>query len=138
MESKYTAIFKLKEMLDKANIEYEFYDRMKNNRMKEEREKIFGDNNILKDVIGFYSNKEFYQIIIRNNEVTMEDCFGNIEDYESYSRLASIIQGFGTYGENLDLLEVNGKIVRNIDDTVEGYLTAEEVFKRIKEEINNT
>ena len=56
MESKYTAIFKLKEMLDKANIEYEFYDRMKNNRMKEEREKIFGE--FLCRVRGIKKNNE--------------------------------------------------------------------------------
>ena len=81
----------------------------------------------------FYNNREFYQIVVRN-EIIREECLSDSE-YDKYSRLASVIQGFMSYGENLDLLEISGRIVRDIEDSVEGYLTVEEVFKRIKEEL---
>lgn len=40
----------------------------------------------------------------------------------------------GSYGHELGLLEVMGeRVVRDTDDTVEGYLTAEEVIQRLEE-----
>ena len=55
------------------------------------------------------------------------------EDFEPI-RLISVIQGHGTYGEKEDLLEIQGCLTpRELEeDSVKGYLTAKEVFKRIK------
>lgn len=130
MKSKYTEIFKLKDMLDKANIEYEFYD-----RFEHEREQALKEENIPKEVIEFYKKNEAYQIIIRNKEVSLEDCKGDIGEYESFSRLVSVIQSFASYGENLDLLEIMG-LVEDNDSDVEGFLKAEEVFRRIEKALS--
>lgn len=46
-------------------------------------------------------------------------------------RVADAIYFYGSYGYEQGLLEVGGKIVK-IDDEVEGYVSAEEVFQRIK------
>lgn len=45
--------------------------------------------------------------------------------------LADAIYFWGSYGYEQGLLEVYGEIVE-IDDEVEGYLSAEEAFRRIK------
>ena len=50
---------------------------------------------------------------------------------ERRSRLCSIIQSACSFGGNQDLLETMG-LTKNGDD-VEGYLTAEEMLKRIKQ-----
>ena len=49
----------------------------------------------------------------------------------------------GSYGHEQGLLEVMGAICNSVDDDVEGYLSVEEVFERIKkyykkEDCNNT
>lgn len=107
MKVDYKEIFKLKVMLDKANIPYEFLDR---------------------SFIDYDEHKlqyPFYQIIVYEP---------NQEDIEEPIRLISVIQGYGTYGENKDLLEIQGLLTnkeRKLDG-VAGYLSASNVFKRIK------
>lgn len=98
---KYTEIFKLKEMLEKENISFEYENQTQTIRgMKFER----------------------YQI-----------CCPKFEN-----RYISIIQGHGTYGENQDLLEIMGLLTKHElqSDSVVGYLTAENIFKRIKEHLS--
>ena len=105
MKVNYKEIFKLKVMLDNANIPYEFFDRS------------FVEKYTLK--------YPFYQIIV------YEPIFKQEEDL---IRLISVIQGRGTYGENQDLLEIQGCMSEkelNYDNVL-GCLTAKEVFKRIK------
>lgn len=107
MKVDYKEIFKLKVMLDKANIPYEFLDR---------------------SFIDYDEHKlqyPFYQIIVYEP---------NQEDIEEPIRLISVIQGYGTYGGNKDLLEIQGLLTnkeRKLDG-VAGYLSASNVFKRIK------
>lgn len=105
----YKEIFKLKVMLDKANIPYEFLD----------RSYIDYDRHELQ--------YPFYQIIV----------YEPIE-YEEPMRIISVVQGYGSYGENLDLLEIQGCLTNKEEkeDSVKGYLTANEVFKRIKKNYN--
>lgn len=92
---KYKEIFKLKDMLKKEDIEYEFYDKSED----------FSIENI---------HIEHYQIIIHKNG----------------ERLVSVIEGNGTFGSEQDRLEIMGLTEYEYD--VEGWLSAEEVFKRIK------
>lgn len=110
MKIEYKEIFNLKVMLDKANIPYEFLD----------RSFIDYDNHRLE--------YPFYQIIVYDPSYIKE--FDEDEDI----RLISVIQGHGTYGENKDLLEIQGCLTsrESKEDSVKGYLTAKEVFKRIK------
>lgn len=105
----YKEIFKLKVMLDNEKIPYEFLDRS-----------LCLDNAL---------SKPFYQIIIyKKNKQNDEE-----------NRLISVIQGYGTYGEGKDLLEIQGclTIEEYKEDSVKGYLTAKEVFKRIKDNYEN-
>lgn len=111
MKVEYKEIFNLKVMLDKANIPYEFLDR---------------------SYIDYDEHKlqyPFYQIIVYEQYNDLNEC----EDFEPI-RLISVIQGHGTYGENKDLLEILGCLTsrERKEDSVKGYLTAKEVFKRIK------
>lgn len=107
MKVKYKEIFKLKVMLDKELIPYEFLDRSFIDYEKHELQ------------------FPFYQIIVYNpNEEELED------------RIISVIQGRGTYGESQDLLEIQGCLTEKEyqNDSVLGYLDAKNVFKRIKKE----
>jgi len=71
--SKYTAIFKLKNMLTEAGIPFEFIDR--------------------KDMSSW--GKEWWQITYPvNRPLAFQVC--------------SVIQGWGTYGQEADLLEIMG------------------------------
>jgi hypothetical protein len=99
-EYDFTEIFKLREMLDKSNIEYEFIDHSFKN--------------------GEY-NYTSYQIVCPNDE----------------NRYISVIQSFGSYGREQDLLEIMGLLTKRElkDDTVVGHLTADNVFKRIKKQL---
>lgn len=101
MNVDYKEIFKLKVMLDKANIPYEFRDRSYS----------------VKSI-----NYKFilFQIIVYNP--TDSD------------RLISVIQGNGTIGNEQDLLEIMGCLTTREEkyDSVVGYLTAKEVYKRIR------
>ena len=105
MKVDYKSIFKLKTMLDDANILYEFLDRS------------IAIGNIIK--------YPFYQIIVY---------VPYTEDLEEPERLISVIQGYGTFGNQSDLLEIQGCMSRDEmnADSVLGYLTAEDIFKRIR------
>lgn len=100
---KYKEIFKLKVMLDKADIPYEFRDR---SFINYEEHKL---------------DKPFYQIIV-------------YKPNDQEERLISVIQGWGTHGEQADLLEIMGCLTakEEKDDSVKGWLTAQNVFRRIK------
>ena len=125
--SKYTEIFRLKAMLENARIEHEFIDRSVLEDEIEDMEDT-GDLNINNSII---NNREMYQIIIRKSKEELLDLkeFEQDEDYESATRLVSVIQGFYSYGGNIDKLEIMG-LTENGED-VEGYLTSNEVFARI-------
>lgn len=105
MKVDYKEIFKLKVMLDNENIPYEFFDRS------------MVDEYILK--------YPFYQIIV------YEPIFNQQEDL---TRLISVVQGYETYGNKEDLLEIQGCMTsKELNyDSVLGSLTAKEVFRRIK------
>jgi hypothetical protein len=51
-----------------------------------------------------------------------------------YDGVCSVIEHFGSYGGDDNLLEIMGLLTKkeNTSDNVLGYLTAENVFKRIK------
>ena len=53
---------------------------------------------------------------------------------KNQDRVCSVVQGYGTYGAENNLLEIMGLLTpeEEKDDTVVGWLTAEEVFERIK------
>ena len=48
--------------------------------------------------------------------------------------VCSVIEGYGTYGAEDDRLEIMGLLIseEEANDTVAGWLTAEDVFSRIK------
>ena len=98
----YKEILRLKEMLEKANIPFSFTD------------DFF---NIKKIISNFSTMRRFYpayQIRINSN--------------------LDVIEHIGSYGEEDDLLEIQGGLTAKEyeRDSVLGYLTAEEVFKRFK------
>lgn len=99
-------IFKLKDLLENENIKFEFKDNSMNlpNIMNYKFDENFGKH---------------YQIC----------CPANNEN-----RYVSVVQGYGTYGVEEDLLEIMGLLTpaEEEKDSVIGYLTAEEVLKRIK------
>ena len=87
---------------------------------KEHIDYSFIDRSINKSIY----TMESYQIIIYKNDGT---------------RLISVIEGYGTYGEENDLLEIMGCLTKEEmkNDSVLGYLTASEVLDRIKKNIQN-
>jgi len=98
--SKYTAIFKLQDMLTAAGIPFRFVKRKE---------------------METYTGREWYQI---GYPVLPPD----------KRNVCSVIQGWGSYGEAHDLLEIMGLLTDNERscDSVRGSLTADEVFERIK------
>jgi len=54
-------------------------------------------------------------------------------DKPTENRIVSVVQGYGTYGNEHDLLEIMGLLIdeERKSDSVIGYLTAQEVFDRI-------
>lgn len=86
----YNEIFKLKELLEKGNIPFEFKN--------------------------FYDG---YQIIIKN---------------KNNFRIADAIENEYSYGSEEDLLEIMGGVTEEEEefDSVRGWLSSEEVFKRFK------
>ncbi len=104
MKVEFKEIFKLKSMLDTANIEYEFYDR----------------SIILGKEIDYLQ----FQIIV-------------YKDNTKKQRLISVIEGKYTYGGDEDKLEIMGCLTEEESkhDSVVGWLTAEEVFDRIKSNV---
>lgn len=103
MKVDYKEIFKLKVMLDDKKIPYEFLDRS-----------IVMDNTLY---------KPFYQLIVYIPD----------EELEEKIRLISVVEGYGTYGEKIDLLEIQGCLTKKEEkeDSVKGFLTAKNVYKRI-------
>ena len=105
--SKYKEIFKLKRMLEKADIPFEFVE-------------CFGyDKRLLSE---YPDIMDHYQIFYPSKG----------EDQK-----ISVIGGFGAYGSEQDKLEIMGLLTpweRLEGNTVVGWLTAENVFKRIKKD----
>ena len=116
MKRKYNEIFKLKKMLEEADIPFDWIE-----NWGYEKERVKQLSIIAPDLI------ERYQI-----------CYpkGSFKDTES--RWISVIQGFGTYGAENDRLEIMGGLTPwerfecGDDMSVIGYLTARNVFNRIK------
>ena len=104
MKTKYKEIFKLKKLLEDAEIPFEYQEGF---GYPEEVRKRCPDIS------------EHYQICY--------PCFAE------ELRVLSAVEGFGTYGEQDDLIEIMGLLEpEEGDGTVVGYLTAENVFNRIK------
>lgn len=123
---KYTEIFKLKEMLELAEIPYLFIDKYKEEKI------LMNKNNYLKML-------EHYQILIYDD---IRDMMHEGELYpilDEEKRVISIIQGYGTYGSNVDLLEIMGLLTEEEEKegSVVGYLSAENVFDRIEKYYKN-
>lgn len=108
MSKKYKEIFKLKRMLEKAEIPFEFIE-------------CFGYD---KRLLSAYPDiMDHYQI-----------CY----PYKGEYQRISVIGGFGAHGADQDKLEIMGLLTPweryNHGDSVIGYLTAENVFKRIQKD----
>ena len=106
---KYKEIFKLKKMLENAKIPFDF-------------------------IIGFGYPEEIrkmYPLICEHYQI----CYPSEKD-----RWISVIEGLGTYGGDFDKLEIMGGLTplesyqkyTTEEDEVIGYLTAKNVFNRIK------
>ena len=52
--------------------------------------------------------------------------------------VCSVIEGYGSYGYNADKLEIRGLLKPGEGNDVVGWLTAEDVFARIKEHYHGT
>ena len=106
---KYTEILKLKTMLEEANIPFTFTDDFWGVNKLEESGKP----------------KLYLGELFRNKYPAYQIRLGD---------LADVIQHDGSYGNRQDLLEIMGGLTEKEqeEDSVLGYLTAEEVFKRFK------
>ena len=108
---EYKEILKLKEMLEKANIPFVFTDDLFGTKTIpiELRQQI---QDLIDDQYPAYAIK-----ILKNDKL-----------------LCDAIEHTGSYGNNQDLIEICGALTteEQENDTVLGYLTAEEVFKRFK------
>lgn len=107
---KYKEIFKLKKMLEDANIPFEFIEGFG-----------FADDKYLKVICP--DLLDHYQL-----------CYPK----KGEDQYISVIEGFGTYGEERDRLEILGGFtpmeeLENGRTTPIGGLTAKNVFKRIKD-----
>lgn len=111
---EYKEIFRLKKMLEEANIPFEFTDDLFHVKDKVSRGEL--------DYIRFNSFYPAYQIKIYKNGIKEE-------------KICDVIQHYGSYGNEQDLLEIMGGLTEEEqeNDSVLGYLTAEEVFKRFKQ-----
>jgi hypothetical protein len=98
-DTKYTEIFKLRELLKEAGIPYEMNDR----------------------------NSWFA------GSVLVEDWGWQVLYPSKKDEIISVIEGYGTYGEGQDLLEIMGLLTEDEekDDQVVGHLSADDVFGRI-------
>lgn len=105
-ETKYTEIFRLKEMLEQAEIPF-----------------VYTDRSYQFDIPLFDGTTKFTHYHIEYPEGMPTD-----------KRVCSVIQGYGSYGGQANLLEIMGLLTpeEEQDDSVCGWLTAEEVFERIK------
>ena len=128
--SKYKEIFKLKEMLEKAEIPYIFIDRF------EEDRKLMKNNEYLNE---YLKDKEYYQILLFDDFREVMERYNTYKVFDNEKIIISIVQGYGTYGEEDDLLEIMGLLTEEEEkiDDVTGYLTAEDVFNRIVKYFKN-
>ncbi len=128
--SKYKEIFKLKEMLEKAKIPYIFIDRFEENR------KLMKINEYLNE---YLKDKEYYQILLFDDFREVMERYNTYKVFDNEKIIISIVQGYGTYGEEDDLLEIMGLLTEEEEkiDDVTGYLTAEDVFNRIVKYFKN-
>lgn len=117
MKRKYKEIFKLKRMLEDANIPFDWIEGWGHN---EEQTRA------LKKIAPDLTDR--YQI-----------CYPKGSFYNEETRWISVIEGFGTFGANQDKLEIMGGFTPTErfyedykKDDVKGYLTAQNVFTRIK------
>ena len=101
VSQKYKEIFKLKDMLEKAKVPFDFFE------MDPEARKIIPE-------------WEHWHIN-----------YPHRGDF-----IISVIEGIGSYGEQDDKLEIMGGLTKEEaeDNEVLGWLTAEEVFERIKKD----
>lgn len=115
-KGKYREIFKLHRMLEEAEIQHEFIDETPDSRW-------------IMPGLGFDYTK--YHIYYPSCDEFRKGI--NQETYAS-SMGCSVIEGYGTYGDGQDLLEIMGLLTPEEEeyDSVRGYLTAENVFERIK------
>lgn len=111
---EYKEIFRLKKMLEEANIPFEFTDDLFYVKDKVGRGGL--------DYIMFNSLYPAYEIKIYKNGTKEE-------------RICDVIQHCGSRGNKQDLLEIMGGLTKAEQECygVIGYLTAEEVFKRFKQ-----
>ena len=79
-------------------------------------------------------------IMLLNNDIPhdiLRDCDGWYISYPcaGLDRVLSAVEFRGTYGAEKDLIEIMGLLTPEelLMDSIKGYLTAEEVFNRIKE-----
>ena len=109
MSNKYKAIFKLKRMLEKDGIPFEFIEG-------------FGYDKSLKTI--YPDLLDYYQI-----------CY---PVFDPEKRIISVIEGFGTHGAEQDKLEIMGLLTPweryHHGDSVIGWLTVNNVYKRIKKD----
>lgn len=108
-------IFKLHRMLDEAEIQHEFFD-----ESIDEKYYMPGSIDGTKYHIFYPSLDDFRKALNASTYTTDVGC--------------SVIEGYGTYGHEQDLLEIMGLLTPEEEehDSVCGYLTAENVFERIK------
>ena len=111
---KYKEIFKLKKMLEDAQIPFDWIVGWEGIYEEEQADEL---KKIAPDLM------DRYQI-----------CCPKGSFYDCDKRWISVIEGFGTYGNENDRLEIMGLLTpkEQEDDVVAGWLTAEEVFNRIK------
>ena len=128
--SKYKEIFKLKEMLEKAEIPYIFFDRFEENR------KLMKNNEYLNE---YLKDKGYYHILLFDDFREVMERYNTYKVFDNEKIIISIVQGYGTYGEEDDLLEIMGLLTEEEEkiDDVTGYLTAEDVFNRIVKYFKN-
>lgn len=95
---EYKEIFRLKEMLEEAEIPFEFEDRS------------IEQADFQSYHIGFPAIRPMHEMI------------------------CSVVEGFATYGSEVDKLEIMGLLTEKESeiDSVRGWLTAENVFNRIE------
>ncbi|MDE6946242.1 MAG: hypothetical protein K2P14_03545 [Anaeroplasmataceae bacterium] len=105
---KYKEIFKLKRMLEKENIPFEFSE---------------GFGYDYDDLV-----KKLYPELCEHYQI----CYPS----KGENQWISVIEGFGTYGGEQDRLEIMGGFTPwekfKYGDSVIGFLTANNVYKRIK------
>lgn len=93
----------------------------------------------LKDMLDKTNIKyKFTDRIFKMDDKEYTDYHLELFDEDGF-RYLSVIQSFGSYGREEDLLEISGLLTPEEDeqDSVVGYLTAENVFERIKRKVGS-